>query len=233
MKTNQRSEENRAIPSIELEELKKSFERDKPESLLNHIHMSPESRKLVENNSFALLIAIVADQSVKMEVAWNLPYELGKRIGMERLHPQWITRNSEKVKDAIAQKPALHRFPQKMTDYIFSLSTIIENKYSSAAGLLRSSMDYHVFVANVKEVSGISDKKANFLFLTLSLDFHYSFKNTEESSVLFDTHMEKWLSQHFNRTISKKEANEICAYVSPGNPALFCPYVWNKDHEIK
>lgn len=156
--------------------------------------MSPGSRQLVENDSFALLIAIVADQSVKMEVAWNLPYELGKRIGMEHLNPEWISRNSDKVKDAMAQKPALHRFPQKIADYIFSLSAIIENKYASANDMLRSSMDYHAFVSTVKEVSGISDKKANFLFLILSMDFHYSFKNTEESSVLFDTHMNKWLS---------------------------------------
>ncbi|GGL61023.1 hypothetical protein [Sporolactobacillus putidus] len=56
----------------------------------------------MENDSFALLIAIVADQSVKMEVAWNLPYELGKRIGMEHLNPEWISRNIDKVKNAIA-----------------------------------------------------------------------------------------------------------------------------------
>lgn len=101
MKTNEPSE-NITIPSSELEELRKSFEKNKPESLLNHIHMSPGSRQLVENDSFALLIAIVADQSVKMEVAWNLPYELGKRIGMEHLNPEWISRNIDKVKNAIA-----------------------------------------------------------------------------------------------------------------------------------
>ncbi|TGA97690.1 hypothetical protein E4665_11345 [Sporolactobacillus shoreae] len=226
---NSNNEAASVMLSIELEELKKSFQDNRPESILNAIHMSPTSRHLVENDGFALLIAVVADQSVKSEIAWNLPFELSKRIGNDHFNPDWILSHAEELKDAIAAKPALHRFPQKITDFIFSLSGVIKNKYASASGLLRSASDYNVFISNVKEVSGISDKKANFLFLILLLDFHYEFKNVKNSSVLFDTHMEKWLSHRFDRSISKKEANEICGFVSPDNPALFCPYIWKMD----
>jgi endonuclease III len=216
-----------------LDKLKQNFEQDKPQSLLNPINMSPYSRSLVEKNNFALLVAVIADQSVKSELAWNLPYELSMRIGADHLNPNWIIRNIETVQEAIKQKPALHRFPKKITDYIFSLSSIIQERYQSADQLLNGSLDYHTFVSSIKEVSGISDKKANFLFLILVLDFNHPFVNREQSNVLFDSHLENWLSRYFNRKISKSEANQICKEVSPDNPALLCPYLWNLDRKPK
>ncbi|MET1247697.1 hypothetical protein ABWW58_02780 [Sporolactobacillus sp. STCC-11] len=214
-----------------LVKLKQEFVQDKPQSMLDHIHMSPKSRSLVEKDSFALLVAVIADQSVKSELAWNLPHELSTRIGANHLNPEWIIQNTETVQEAIKQKPALHRFPKKIADYIFSLSSIIHEKYQSADQLLNSSLEYHTFVSAIKEVSGISDKKANFLFLTLVLDFNHPFINKEQSGVLFDSHLENWLSRYFNRKISKSEANQICKEVSPDNPALLCPYLWNLDRK--
>ncbi|WP_100488413.1 hypothetical protein [Sporolactobacillus pectinivorans] len=222
-----------SFSAVELQKLKKSFEEVKPESILDRIQMTAESRRFVENDSFALLIAVIADQSVKSEVAWDLPNRLSKRIGMDHFNAEWIFNNIENVKNAIAKKPALHRFPGKMADYIFSLSAVIENNYSSPSGLLNNSLDYNNFIVNIKGVSGISDKKANFLFLILLLDFHYDFKNIENSTVLFDTHVEKFLSKRFNKKITKTEADEICHYVSPDNPALFCPYMWRIDRKMK
>lgn len=214
-----------------LDKLKQNFEQDKPQTMLNPINMSPYSRSLVEKNSFALLIAVIADQSVKSELAWSLPNELSMGIGADHLNPEWIIQHIETVQEAIKQKPALHRFPKKIADYIFSLSSIIHEKYQSADQLLHCSLEYHTFVSVIKEVSGISDKKANFLFLILVLDFNYPFINKEKSGVLFDSHLENWLSQYFNKKISKSEANQICGEVSPNNPALLCPYLWNLDRK--
>ncbi|MDN3956384.1 hypothetical protein [Sporolactobacillus laevolacticus] len=221
------------LPSGVLNELKTNFQDSRPQSMLDSINMSSESRRLVEHNSFALLIAVIADQSVKSEIAWNLPYELSQRIGTDHLNSGWIIEHIESIRTAIAQKPALHRFPQKITDYILSLSTIIETKYLSSDHFLNNSLNYTIFVSNIKEVSGISDKKANFLFLILVLDFNYKFANMENSAVLFDSHLEKWLSQRFNKKITKSEANQICTYVSPENPALLCPYIWSTDRKSK
>ncbi|SFG98500.1 hypothetical protein [Sporolactobacillus nakayamae] len=215
-----------------LNKLKQEFELDRPHSMLDHIHMSPKSRSLVEKDSFALLVAVIADQSVKSELAWNLPYELSTRIGINYLNPEWIIQNIETVQETIKKKPALHRFPKKIADYIFSLSSIIHEKYQSADQLLNCSLDYHTFVSAIKEVSGISDKKANFLFLILVLDFNHPFINKEQSGVLFDSHLDNWLSRYFNRKISKSEANRICKEVSPDNPALLCPYLWNLDRKF-
>ncbi|MCQ2008389.1 MAG: hypothetical protein ABF629_08200 [Sporolactobacillus sp.] len=209
-----------------LRNLRCDFEQNKPQSILDRIRMLPSSRTLIENNGFALLMAVIADQSVKSEIAWNLPNNLSKRIGADHFNPQWMIENNSAVQSAIAQKPALHRFPKKISDYILSLSFVINDHYHSADQLLHHSSDYRTFVAAIKEVSGISDKKANFLFLILSLDFDYPFINKEQSEALFDSHLEKWLTAYFNRKISKTEANRICREVSPDNPALLCPYLW-------
>ncbi|MCO7176539.1 hypothetical protein ACFP7A_11560 [Sporolactobacillus kofuensis] len=216
-----------------LEELKNDFQKSKPTSMLDAIMMSRESRALVEKNSFALLIAVIVDQSVKSEVAWNLPHSLLNRIGKDHFNPEWMMNHSERVRDAIAQKPALHRFPGKMAEYITSLSTIIVHEYQSPDRFLTNSLDYFVFVNNLKSVSGISDKKANFLFLILTLDFHFAFDHVDNSAVLFDAHLEKWLTQLLNKKVTKGEANEICNFVSPDNPALLCPYIWHLDRLSK
>ena len=77
------------------------------------------------------MIGLIADQSVKAEIAWRLPYYLSKRLGYFDFNKIIKVQNVESLEAIIKEKPALHRYPRKMAEYIFfAIKTIVE-KYDS------------------------------------------------------------------------------------------------------
>lgn len=56
---------------------------------------------------------------MKAEIAWRLPYYLSKRLGHFDFCRIAEEETVESLETIIKEKPALHRYPRKMAEYIF------------------------------------------------------------------------------------------------------------------
>ena len=85
-----------------------------------------EESEFVTNNMNAFLFGLIADSSVKAEIAWSLPYRL-----QERLHHFDLNRIAnmeiEELIGIIKEKPALHRYPSNMASQISDIEERINS----------------------------------------------------------------------------------------------------------
>lgn len=203
-------------------------------SILKKMGISKEESEILENNNFALLLGVIADQSVRSNIAWSLPYKLQKRLKIDLLSPENILENEPHILAALKEKPALHRFPNKMSEYFIALSKIIINKYDGDTDkFLLPSLKLKDILPNLIQVPGISWKKAGLLCLILELDRQLPIQDKSESYALMDSHVENFLrlQLHSPQKISGKEATEIFKKVYPNNPALVSTIIWDIDRK--
>jgi hypothetical protein len=74
-----------------------------------------EANELLSRDGFALLLAMMLDQQVPFEKAFNSPYQLVLRLGHEPTAQEIADFNPEALSEVFAERPALHRFPRAMT----------------------------------------------------------------------------------------------------------------------
>ena len=95
-----------------------------------------EAGKLVDvresDHPHAFVIACIMDRLIKAERAWFNPYRLSRRIG--NFDFCTILKLSEdEIQDHMKGPPALHRFPDKMSQYIHAALRHIADKYEGKA----------------------------------------------------------------------------------------------------
>lgn len=91
--------------------------------------LNSEEKNFILENWNAFLIGLIADQSVKVDVAWRLPYLLNCRLGHFDLNRLINEETIDSLEQIIKFKPALHRYPRKMAEYIYLASLDIVKKY--------------------------------------------------------------------------------------------------------
>jgi len=119
----------------------------------------PEADKLLETDPLALLIGLVLDQQVKMEKAFNGPYDLKQRLG--HLDAGEIASMDPDKLDAIfRERPALHRFPGNMARRVQQLSQVIAERYGGdAAAVWRGVNDGAELARRISELPGFGEQK--------------------------------------------------------------------------
>ena len=106
-----------------------AVEAIKDNSILSDNMLKKEESEFLLSDWNAFLIALICDQSVKAEMAWRLPYLLSKRLGHFNLYRIAKEENVESLERLIKEKPALHRYPRKMAEYIMFAIEKIGNDY--------------------------------------------------------------------------------------------------------
>src|SRR5438046_1047048 len=101
----------------------------------------PAANELLETDPLALLIGLVLDQQVKMEKAFNGPYDLQQRLG--HLDAARIAAMDPAALDAaFRERPALHRFPGNMARRVQQLCEVVATRYGNdAAAIWRDAAD--------------------------------------------------------------------------------------------
>ena len=95
----------------------------------------PEADRLLETDPLALLIGLVLDQQVKMEKAFNGPYDLRERLG--HLDATRIARmDPQELDEVFRRRPALHRFPGNMARRVQQLCQVVAERYEGDAGAI-------------------------------------------------------------------------------------------------
>jgi uncharacterized HhH-GPD family protein len=132
---------------------------------------NPEANKLLESDPLALLIGLVLDQQVKMEKAFNGPYELKRRIG--HLDAQKIaSMDPNQLVKVFRERPALHRFPVSMAKRVQALCDAVIKEYGGdAAAVWKDARDGDDLAARIKKLPGFGDMKVKILVAVLAKKF--------------------------------------------------------------
>ena len=129
---------------------------------------NPEANKLLDTDPLALLIGMVLDQQVKMEKAFNGPYDLRERLG--HLDAAKIASMDPQKLDAVfRQRPALHRFPGNMARRVQQLCQVIATEYGGDAGALwRDVPSGEALSRRISKLPGFGDQKTKITVAVLA-----------------------------------------------------------------
>lgn len=98
--------------------------------------IEPQANELLSRDGFAILLAMMLDQQVPFEKAFNSPYQLALRLGHEPSAQEIADFDPDALADIFAQRPALHRFPRAMAARAQELAGIVADRYDGDASAL-------------------------------------------------------------------------------------------------
>lgn len=153
--------------------------------------LTAEECEFVTSNMNAFLFGLIADSSVKAEIAWSLPYRLKERLqhfDLNRIAGMEI----EELASIIREKPALHRYPSNIARYIKSAAELLITKYQSdASNIWANGVNAADIVLRFEEFKGISHKKAALGSLLLVRDLGIGIKDKENINIASDIHIRR------------------------------------------
>ncbi len=164
----------------------------KDNSILSDNMLKNEEREFLLSDWNAFLIGLISDQSVKAEMAWRLPYYLSKRLGHFDFCRIAKEENVESLETIIKEKPALHRYPRKMAEYIlYAVNKIVKEYNADAHNIWRNDLNAENVVNRLEEFKGISYKKAALGTLLLVRDFGVTLENLYCIDIAYDVHIRR------------------------------------------
>jgi hypothetical protein len=174
-------------------ECKNIFQKVKKDNtLLSGNILSDETKKFLTNNWNAFLIGLISDQSIKTEIAWKLPYELSKRLGHFDLQKILNEHSVEGLECIIKEKPALHRYPHKIAEYImFAIDMLVKEYNSDAEEIWKYDLNAEHIIDKLERFKGISHKKAALGTLLLVRDFDVELENLSCIDITYDLHIRR------------------------------------------
>jgi uncharacterized HhH-GPD family protein len=86
---------------------------------------------LVIDDPFAFVLAVIFDQGIPAERAWEAPYLLKQRLG--HLDPHRMAQDSGEVATAVNSPPKLHRYIEKMPTWVVSGARRLVDQYEGRA----------------------------------------------------------------------------------------------------
>jgi len=150
----------------------------------------PEANALIMGNPFAFLLAVIFDQGIPAERAWRAPYDLMRRLG--HLDPACMLADPEGVRAAVAQPPVLHRFRERMPDWLVAAARILVHEYGGeAARIWNDHPTARQLQQRLDRFPGIGQKKAAMAVEILDRDLGVSIRELEGSDIAYDVHVRR------------------------------------------
>ena len=150
----------------------------------------PEANALILHNPFAFLLAVIFDQGIPAERAWRAPYELMRRLG--HLDPARMLADPVRVRAAVAQPPVLHRYREKMPDWLVAAARIVLHDYAGdAARIWNDQPTARQLQQRLDRFPGIGQKKAAMAVEILDRDLGKTIRELEGSDIAYDVHVRR------------------------------------------
>jgi uncharacterized HhH-GPD family protein len=175
----------------------------------------PAANKLIRDDPFAFLLAVIADMGIRAERAWALPYLLRQRLGF--LSPAGLSANPSAVRAAVQQEPKLHRFVNVVPTWLVEAAQIVLSHYDGDAGKLWSDGPTATDLRRRLEAfPGIGQKKAAMAAEILARDLGILLRDMSGNDVAYDVHVRRV----FLRTglAQRDEVNHMVAVARALNP---------------
>lgn len=160
-------------------------------SILKGNLLKEEEKNFILNNLNAFIIGLIADQSVKAETAWSLPYKLAKRMGTFDFNNILNEYDESDIEKFIKNKPALHRYPSRIANYIYNAISDIVIKYDSYAENIWKNKSASEIVSSLEQMKDISHKKASLGTLILVRDMNIDILDKENIDIAYDVHIRR------------------------------------------
>jgi uncharacterized HhH-GPD family protein len=131
----------------------------------------PEADRLLVEDPLALLLGMLLDQQVPMEWAFTGPKTLQARLG--HLDASKIAAmDREAFVDVCREKPAIHRFPKSMGEWIHAVCAhLVEHHDGDAAQLWTGVADADELRKRLREVPGYGEEKTKIFIAILAKRF--------------------------------------------------------------
>lgn len=200
-------------------EFKKFFHEIRNEFILGE--------KFTKEEGVKFLFGIIFDQGIPADRAWKAPSELKERIG--HLDPKKISAmNPEELTKAISMKPALHRYVNKMSDWILEASKRLIKLYNGdARNVWNDKLQANELVRRFEGFKGIKQKKASMATNILVRDYRIEIKDKEGIDVSNDRHVRRvFLRSGLIEYDDQDEVIRIARELNPKYPGIFDLPAW-------
>jgi uncharacterized HhH-GPD family protein len=129
----------------------------------------PEADRLINTDPFAALLAMMLDQQVPMEWAFQSPYRLKERLD-GKLDPATIaTLDPDELLAAFKGPPALHRFPGSMGKRAQELSAHIVEHYGGRTEAIWEGADTgEELLRRLRALPGFGEDKSRIFLAVLA-----------------------------------------------------------------
>jgi len=186
----------------------------------------PEADRLVHEDGFAFLLAVLFDQQVGYGRAWGAPLELRRRLG--HLDPRRMLREPDALAEAIRRRPALHRYVNTMPRWILdACRRLVEEHGGDAEAIWSDRPTAKELEARLDAFLGISQKKAAMTVMLLWRNRGVEIERMDGCDVAVDIH----LRRVFLRTglVERDDARtmvEASRELNPELPGALDPPAW-------
>lgn len=150
----------------------------------------PEADALLRSDPFAFLVAVVFDQGVVAERAWSAPWELARRLG--HFDPERMVLDPDAVREAIARRPSLHRYVERVPRWVVSAADRVLHVYGGDAGAIWGDEPLAIELQQrLESFAGIGQKKAAMAVEILTRDLKVPIRSLQGSDVAVDVHIRR------------------------------------------
>lgn len=144
----------------------------------------------VRSDPFAFLVAVICDEQVRFEAAWEAPLKLKDRLG------HWSIRRiaSEKgsVRAAFAGPPALHRWVSVTPDRVIAAAARVISRYQGDASLIwGGEPSAEELRERLESFKGIGQKKSAMAVELLERELRVPLRQLGGSDVAVDVHVRR------------------------------------------
>jgi len=128
---------------------------------------NPEADALISEDPLALLIAMVLDQQIPLEWAFEGPLNLTRRLGTKLDVGEIAEMEPDDLVTAFVERPSLHRYPAAMAARVQALARHIVDEYSGdPAGIWTTAETGAELLRRVQALPGFGPHKAK-IFVAL------------------------------------------------------------------
>jgi uncharacterized HhH-GPD family protein len=149
-----------------------------------------DANAMIHADPFAFLVAVIADQGIKAERAWAIPYELKVRLG--GFSPDVISSDPDAVRAAFVTPPKLHRFVNQVADWTIAAAGIVADTYDGdSAAIWAGDPTAAELRHRFDDFPGIGQKKAAMAVEILERDLGVAVSDLPGSDVAYDVHLRR------------------------------------------
>jgi len=149
-----------------------------------------DADRFVQVDAFAFVVAVVCDEQVRFEKAWEAPLELRRRLGHWDLAR--IVSEPDRVREAFARRPALHRWVNKTAERVSAAARRVLHDYGGDAALIWSDTPTAATLRRRFEAfDGIGQKKSAMAVEILERGLGVPVSALDGSDVAVDIHVRR------------------------------------------
>ncbi len=128
------------------------------------------SDALLDRDPFSLLTAMLLDQQVPMEKAFNGPRVIAERLGVDRLEPAAVAAvDAERFAEVMSTPPAVHRYPGSMGTRVQALAAFVAERYDGdTEAIWRGVDDAREVLRRLRALPGYGEQKAKIVLALLA-----------------------------------------------------------------